>query len=292
MKAIEHELEMTTRAILAAEDWAPTYQKAPEEHAALIKNTAKLYRQLMIYFRDLAKEAPMFIDWWAYSRAVIEQKQALRASTSVEAYSIDVIVNQDALDTQDQSFIKIVFDTIAVTTSLGVESMAKEFKSPIGLTSTSSIIQQMTTDQIANLVGMKVDKATGTIRPSDNPAMNIDETTRNKIAQSIKTSINLGENQTAARERLAKVVADTKRADMIARTETVRAYAAGRAEYAKQAGLDVKHWYDSNATDICSDNTAEGWIKASEDFVSGDQNEPAHPNCQCQVIYDRSGDSG
>lgn len=291
MKALERELELTTRAILAAEDWAPSYSKAPEQHAALIKSTAKINRQLITYFRDLVKEVPLFVDWFAYSRAVIEQQRAIHAS-NVEAYDVNVIVNNDALDQQDQTFIKVIFDSLVVTTNLGVESMVVEHKMPIGLTRTSSIIQQLTTNQLANLVGMKVDKATGTIRPNPNAAMNIDETTRDKIAQSIKTSINLGENQTAARERLMKVIADPKRADMIARTETVRAYATGRAEYAKQAGLAVKHWYDSNATDVCADNTAEGWIKASEDFMSGDPFEPAHPNCKCQVIYANNGDSG
>ena len=82
MKAIDHELELTTRGVLATEDWAEGYSKAPKQHAQLIKNTAKLHRQVLVYFRDLANEASSFVDWYAYARAVIEQKNALKASAN------------------------------------------------------------------------------------------------------------------------------------------------------------------------------------------------------------------
>ena len=285
MKAIDHELELTTRGVLATEDWAEGYSKAPKQHAQLIKNTAKLHRQVLVYFRDLANEASSFVDWYAYARAVIEQKNALKASANVQAYDVKVVVNNDAVNQSDQTFIKLVFDTLASTIALGADSMDEEFSIPVGLSSTSAIVQDLTSDQLANLVGMKVDKTTGLITPNANPAYSIDETTRSKIANSIKTSIQLGENQQQAVERLMKVIADPVRADMIARTETVRAYAEGRAAYAKQSNAVAKHWYDSNAIDECADNTAEGWIPAGDDFESGDPNEPAHPNCKCITLY-------
>ena len=115
--------ERITAAILAAEDWAPTYADAPKQHAQLIKNTAKLNREVMVYLRDLAKVAPSFIDWFGYSRAVIEQKRSLQAGARIEAYDVQVIVNQDAVDQQDQDFIKLTFDTMVATTELGVQSM-------------------------------------------------------------------------------------------------------------------------------------------------------------------------
>lgn len=289
MKWFDRELELSTRVLLAAEDWAPTYQEAPKQHAELIKNAARMDRQVMTYFRDLAKEMPNFIDWYAYSRAVIEQSHSLQAAgigiTSIQAYDVKVVVNQNALDLQDQAFIKIVFDTIASTVVAGIESMEVTAGTPIGLTTTSAIVQELTTNQLANLVGMKVDKASGLITPNPNAAISIDETTRNQIAQSIKTSIQLGENQKEAAARLEDVIANPTRADLIARNETVRAYAQGRKEYAHQSGHTGKYNVDSNAIDICADNTAEGVIGIDEDFVSGDPEEPFHVNCKCQVKY-------
>lgn len=291
MKEIEHELEIASRVILASEDWAKGYSDAPDQHAQLIRNTAKLHRQLMVYFRDLSHKVPEMVDWYAYARAVIEQRAAMKATANIRAYDVNVIVNQDAANQEDQTFIKIIFDTVASTTVLGVETMLLEHGAlpasqlPLALSTTSEIIQDLTTQQLANLVGMKLDKDTGLITRNFNPAMNIDETTRDKIANSIKTSIQQGEDHKAAVSRLQDTIADTKRADMIARTETVRAYASGRSLYAKQSGATGKYNTDSNAVDICADNSAQGVIPINEDFLSGDPNEPFHPNCRCQVVY-------
>jgi len=284
MSILEDELEKATRVILAAEDWAKDFSKAPVQHAAMIKNAARMQRLVLTHFRDIAQQMNSFIDWYAYARAVIEQKSALKAS-NIQAYDVNVVINQDQLNQQDQAFIKIVFDTVANTIALGAESAETEYGIPVGLTDVSTIIQNLTTDQLANLVGMKVDKTTGLITPNPDPAFSIDETTRSRIAQSIKTSIQLGENQQEAASRLANVIIDTDRADMIAYTETVRAYAEGRAAYADQSNATGKYWSDSNAIDICSDNTAQGTIPVGDDFISGDPYEPAHPNCRCITTY-------
>lgn len=298
MRAIDRELELATRALLAAEEWAEPYQLAPTQHAELIKLSAKMERLALVYFRNLSRMAPELVNWYHYSTAVFNQQRSMgimsadnnsQNATPAPGYDINIVINHDAVAQQDQAFIKIMFDTVAVVTNTGVESMVVEHKAPpIGINSTSELIQDLTTDQLANLVGMKViDKGLPTehIIPNPNPKFSIDDTTRNRIANSVKTSIKLGENQPQAVKRLQKVIADADRADMIARTEAVRAYAQGRALYAQQAGLGAKHWYDSNATDICSDNTAEGWIPTAADFLSGDPNEPAHPNCKCVTRY-------
>ncbi|HVB24107.1 MAG TPA: hypothetical protein VNG51_19370 [Ktedonobacteraceae bacterium] len=280
---LEAELERLSIAILAAEDWAPAYSNAPKQHAELIRLTAKMQILVMRYLRNLAKEAPRLVNWYEYSAAVSEQQRHFLAD-GIQAYNINVVINNDAVSQQDQQFIKVVFDTMATVMATGASSMETEAGIPIGLSSTSSIIQNLTTKQLANLVGMKVNKD-GTIVPNPKPEYNIDETTRNKIAQSIKTSIQLGEDHTQAVKRLQSVIADANRADMISYTETVRAYAEGRKTYALQSGAGYKVWSDNNATDVCADNTAQGPIPIGEDFVSGDPNEPAHPRCRCLCTY-------
>lgn len=202
----------------------------------------------------------------------------------MQGYNINVVVNNTTISQQDQAFIKLVFDTLASTIANGADSMEIEHKAPIGLSTTSSIIQKLTTRQLANLVGMKVNKD-GTVVPNPNPVFNIDETTRAKIAQSVKTSIQLGEDHTQAVKRLQSVIADPQRADMIAHTETVRAYAEGRKTYAHQAGAGFKVASNGTATDICADNVAQGPIPIDEDFISGEPNEPFHLFCKCLTTY-------
>lgn len=284
---LEHELELMTRGVLAAEDWAPEYAKAPKQHAELIKQTAKMQLLVMRYLRQLAKDAPKLVNWYEYSSAVFEQQRAMGIKSDaaeIEAYNINVVINHDAVSQSDQQFIKIVFDTVATVQALGADSMAVQHGMPLNLTSTSSIIQQLTTKQLANLVGRKVTQD-GRLIPNPNPEFNIDETTRAKIARSIKTSISLGEDHTQAVKRLQTVIADADRAEMIAYTETVRAYGQGRYLYGKESGATGKYNSDSNATDDCADNTAEGVIPIDDNFVSGAPNEPFHIRCKCLVTY-------
>jgi hypothetical protein len=277
------ELERLTAVLLAAEDWAPAYQNAPQQHVSLIKTTARLQRLTMVHFRDIAKEAPSFIDWYAYARAVIEQKNSLKSS-EILAYDVNVVVNQDAVNQQDQAFIKLVFNTVATATELGATSMETEHGVPLGLDSTHNIIQKLTSEQLANLVGMKVDD-NGILVPNPNPAYSIDETTRDKIVSSIQNSIQVGNTQQEAADALGDVISNPVRADMIARTETVRAYANGRQTYAEQSGAQAKSWQNFGATDVCVDNTNDGWIALGANFASGVPNVPTHPNDRCIVIY-------
>jgi hypothetical protein len=279
-------LEDLSRGILASEDWAPGYRNAPKQHAAMIKQGAHLHRLLIEHFKQVAKDIPSGIDWYNYQRAVIEQQRAMQADANIQAYDVNVIINKDQVNAHDQQFIKVVFDTVASVIELGAESGLEEygFALPVGLTSTSAIVQELTTEQLAHLVGMRIDKQTGLITPNPNPRYSIDETTRSRIVNSIKTSIRLGENQKQAAARLFDVVADSARADMIAHTETVRAYAEGRHAYGEQSGAKGKAWNDANATDICADNTMQGIIPIDANFVSGDPYEPAHPHCKCLTV--------
>ena len=75
----------------------------------------------------------------------------------------------------------------------------------------------------------------------------------------------------------------TVRASMIAQTEVVDAYNAGRNATARAAGLDEHAWEteSGNPCETCLANEAQGWIPIDQDFDSGDDAPPAHPNCEC-----------
>jgi hypothetical protein len=90
MNALEHELELTTRALLASENWSPVYAHAPNQHAELIKQIAVLELAIMRYFRKLKKDVPNLVNWWYYK------------AQSVQAYNVQVMINEIQVAAQDQ----------------------------------------------------------------------------------------------------------------------------------------------------------------------------------------------
>lgn len=275
LQAVEHELEMTTRAILAAEDWSPQYAHSPEQHAELVKTAAALEVDLMRYFRALKKRVPQLVNWWYYK------------AQSVQAYNIQVMINEDEISKADKDFIKVVFDPLAKLQSLGVDAASQQYGQPINLPSSGSIIQDLTTEQVGGLVGKTVNDE-GKLVDNPNPEFKVDDTTRDLINNAIKKSINLGYSQDRAAEEVGNYIANPSRASMIARTEAVRAYNIGSNEWAKQSGYKGKFWTTAGAIDYCQDNAAQGVIPLNDAFSSGAMFAPAHPNCRCYTAYVQS----
>jgi hypothetical protein len=74
------------------------------------------------------------------------------------------------------------------------------------------------------------------------------------------------------------------RAEMIAITETTRAFAeADMATWRSSGFVTGKSWaaVASDACDLCLENQAAGVIGIDEAFPSGDDNPPGHPRCRC-----------
>lgn len=78
-----------------------------------------------------------------------------------------------------------------------------------------------------------------------------------------------------------------KRAELIAQTETTRAFAEGNMLIWEDSGhVKGTLWHtveDSNVDDICWENAAAGVVKLGEAFPSGDNMPPAHPGCRCYL---------
>lgn len=271
-------------AVLAAEEWANTYADTPDAHKQLIALMAKLETELLEYFHDMAKRASSFISWGNYHSELRE----VIADASND-YNVNIVVDRNALKNGDAEFVKIVFDTLAAAAALGHKTGEEIAGIPIIGGSVADTIQALTTEQIANLVGKKV--VDGKLVDNPDATYAIDDTTRARIASSIKESIRLGENQKQATKRLQQVIDDPKRAAMIARTEAVNAFQKGKAQYARDTGAIGKKWVTYGAVDICSDNAAQGVIPVWADFVSGDPEPVAHPNCKCDCLYYYPGDT-
>ena len=80
-----------------------------------------------------------------------------------------------------------------------------------------------------------------------------------------------------------------ERAELIARTEVMAANGQGSlASYqsAKAIGINVKKAWepDDEACPICLANADQGAIDLDDEFDSGDDAPPAHPNCECVLV--------
>lgn len=83
-----------------------------------------------------------------------------------------------------------------------------------------------------------------------------------------------------------------ERAEMIVRTETVRAFNYGHYQAAKDSGLQlVKQWLAAEDERMCETcGFLDGQtIEMNNKFKASDGKEyfssPAHPNCRCRVLY-------
>jgi hypothetical protein len=272
-KAVEDEVERLDVMIKAAEDWSHEYRKDPKTHAKLIRLESKLERLMRGYFRDLSERAGSYVNWSAYYG-------------QVKSFQVDVIIEDEDLDGEDDVVLKILYDPIASGVALGAVAGETIYEIPLGMSETSASVQQAAREMIANLVGKRIDK-NGIIIDNPRADYRITDKTRQDIRESIRTSLNLGEDIQSATERLRRTINNPKRAEVIARTETVNAYNKGLSVFANESGAIGKEWQDFGANDICAVNSNAGVIPLSESFPSGDSEPAAHPNCRCgmRIVY-------
>lgn len=272
MEQLEREYIRTSVMLSAGEDWAHTYKQDPKSHVRLMRLCAKWQLDLNKMYKQMANNAASFINIGSYYSHITAD------------YNVDIIINDQAFDDADNTFITVSLQTVTQMAATGALFGQRVYDIPLGLSPTSARIQHLSLQQVAGLVGKSV-KPDGSIIDNPKAEYNVTDTLRKDIAQSVKTSLAMGENIQSAIERVQKTVADPRRAERIARTESVNAYQGGLREFALESNAVGKEWQDSGATDECADNTAAGPIAIDEDFPSGDSEPTAHPNCRCGMRY-------
>lgn len=279
MDEIEREAVQLSALIRASEDWADEYAKDPKTHAKLLKSEGRLRVLLTKYFREIAAHLPGFIRWQSY----LNQRQAT-VSDQPPNFNVQVIVEDVPYEQYDGTFIKVVFEEVATMTAIGAQAGEAIYRVPLGIQSTDAIIQELTTQHVASLVGKKVLK-NGSIVDNPKATYRISDKTRKDIAQSIKTSLNLGEDIQTATERLKKTISNPTRAKLIAETESVNAYQAGLEEFAHQSGAVGKEWQDVGAVDACHEYAELGAVPI--DYLYGGKivRPTAHVKCKCSIRY-------
>lgn len=143
-------------------------------------------------------------------------------------------------------------------------------------------------DRAAELVGMKYNDA-GDLVENPDADMAITDATRAELQELVSRAIDEG----MSADDLASEIEDlgsfsAERATTIARTEIIRANNQGHLQSFKDSGVvEKKEWSTAEDGDVCEEcmaNEDQGPIGLDQDFDSGDDAAPAHPNCRCTII--------
>lgn len=193
------------------------------------------------------------------------------------------------------AFDEIIADAAA---ALGesAENVATEVLARIGVDSGDDLVNvvndravAMARDIAAEMVGMRW-SADGELVPAKRAAWRIDDTTRDMIRDIIANGIeeNVGNAQIADNIETATAFS-AERAALIAHTEIARinsmaslqSYIGARDDI----GIDLKkEWLlGENPCKICQANADQGAIDLDDEFESGDDAPPGHPNCECSI---------
>ncbi len=143
-------------------------------------------------------------------------------------------------------------------------------------------------ERSAELVGMRRDEL-GNLTRNPSAQWAIDDSTRDFVRGDVTTAIAEGWSNDRLSTALAQNYGFSKeRALTIARTETNFAASQGALAGYKASGVvQGKQWLtadDDLVSEECEANGDAGVIGLDEDFPSGDDAPPVHPNCRCAVV--------
>lgn len=205
-----------------------------------------------------------------------EPEQVNKATGGADADWIDEIIGALKIDFSDAA--DSMEAALVVTATGAAESSLNKIKS-----------KHEDALDLANTRAEKWAKArAGELIKSDAGGGELSDSTR----EMIRGTIVAAEEEGWSNDRLAKELRESygfskQRADTIARTETKFADSEGSMIAWKSSGVKMKKEWVRSANDydcdICEANEQQGPIDLDDDFDSGDETTPAHPNCECIV---------
>lgn len=115
------------------------------------------------------------------------------------------------------------------------------------------------------------------LRNADVIVRGINQTTMKRVGDILATGLEAGSTYQDIADAVDSVIMDTSRADIIAITETNRAFNASAIDEYQAAEMPGWEWLSyAGACDECDGEDGP------HDF--GDEYPPAHPNCRCAVV--------
>lgn len=248
-----------TVALLAAEAWQPSYRAHSKTFKALLRHDAELEEAVAEYLFSLSERVETYVDW-------------SKLPAPVAAAASPVLRDGDpAWQIEAKLLTEAVQDAIVLLVATGGEAGELAYGIDLGLSPLHEVVLKSARERTATLVSQ------------------VSDTTKRLIRESVQQSIDRGEDIDAAVERLKGIVNDPKRAELIARTESVNAYQDGLAAYAEATGAKTKTWESlAGACQICAPLDGKT-IPIADYFKLPNGYEvlrpTGHPRCRCGAIY-------
>lgn len=156
------------------------------------------------------------------------------------------------------------------------------------VSSSDAVTNDYAKRRAAELVGMRY-TAEGDLIENPNAKWAITDSTRDMLRSTVTTALEEGwSNDHLADELENNFAFSSSRAETIARTEIKRADMQGSLSAYKESGVvqgkESLLSFDYDDDDECQENADAGVIPLDEDFPSGDDAPPYHPNCRCDLV--------
>ncbi|HXN32796.1 MAG TPA: phage minor head protein [Polyangiaceae bacterium] len=175
------------------------------------------------------------------------------------------------------------------------EDGAKQTLLELGIEDDAKITEQVftsakdwATKRSAELVGKSWGED-GNLVDNPDAEMAITDATRDDIREAVAQALEDGDSAAELGETIEGLGAFSEaRAEMIARTEIIRAHGQGQLAAMRDSGVvERKAWStaeDDDVSEECEANADQGGIDLDDAFDSGDDAPPAHPNCRCALV--------
>lgn len=231
----------------------------------------------------------------AQAVAILESRRLKTHDETVKADAPDALTEEQILSMlealSDAERDSLVQQMQTILGSLAMDG-ADEAATQIGLAGSVALDLVNTQavawadNRAAEMVGMKW--VGEELVPNPNAEWVITTMQREVTARLITQALKDGVNTDDLADQLAEEAAfSDSRADMIARTETAMADSAGNMSTYRTSGIVTgKEWVTGGEVDCdeCNENADAGVIGLNDEFPSGDDTAPAHPNCRCDVL--------
>lgn len=267
------------------------HSKIVDEYAAVVLKGLKAMQQsaVMVTHRILTEHLSKDDDYSLWSTLV---------SSALDTSGLDLIVEATARIAEEVARAGALAAELQLASVLP-DGMASHGLATVGLGGPDggdSFVNQSdpwatewARTRSAELVGRRYN-AQGTLVPSNNAAMRIDETTRTMVREIVYRGLRDERTLAEITEDLMNTGAfGEERAHLIAATEIARAHGYGQLHQAKVLAAETeivlkKYWMVADTPcPICDANHAQGLLDLDVPFVSGDDATPGHPNCRCAL---------
>lgn len=250
------------------EHFHPHYREAPEAFDELVRAEAALARGMRAAWRRQAEALDTLVDWTA-----VESERARQASGTVHR-SHDDPVPEDRWADEDTQTGSDLEPGMERSTHAGVDAANHRSGGWGGDRTISAKTEASRWARVRSLEQAKT----------------VNATTRARLREVIARGLDANWGSRRMADEMSGLVGDRARAEMIARTESIRAYTEGSMSFARSVGATKKRWLNGqpDACVVCEglDNQVVG---IDEEFDAGVDAPPAHPHCRCSISHEFPG---